>query len=339
MLLAFLRSRGPVVGLLLCVPVSAQSLFASSVASFTQGSGGGVFLTSNILGGPQGGGAAAGATHVCSLGIGGQITLGFEVTIVDGPGADFSAFENGFLAGGGCFAETAQVEVSSDGIAFARFPSHYAGPAGPLPPFGSVALGAFSGLVGGSPVFANVATNSISPFDPVVSGGESFDLAELASDPLVQSGSVDLGAIHFVRLLDCVAGTTLDSSGAPIWDNGGASSADIDAVAVIQHAAAQSAHAPRCDLELLPNGKLRWTLGDPDGLGDLDFASLHAALNQSALPVTALVGPLAFVSVAPDQVVLESIAPIAGTGILALLAISVRDLAGTLSGDQVALQG
>ncbi len=56
----------------------------------------------------------------------GSITLGFGANkIVNGPGADFAVFENGFQfpSGNSLFAELAYVEVSSDGTDFARFPS------------------------------------------------------------------------------------------------------------------------------------------------------------------------------------------------------------------------
>jgi hypothetical protein len=323
-------------------PASAQSKFATHVVAYAPGTSVSPSFAdpTRALGGPQGLGPGSGSLDIVTLGVGGALTLGFDVTITDGPGADFTVYENGFMFGGGCFAEVAFVEVSTDGVRFARFPVHYAGPVGPLPAFGTSPLGTYAGLTGGAPGLANVVTNTISPFDCVVSGGEAFDLAALANDPLVVAGAVDLAAIHFVRIVDCVAGASPDANGALIWDHGGATgSADIDAVAVIQHAATQTGHGPRCDFELLPNGKLRWTLGDPDGLSDLDFATLAASWALGARPVTALLGPLSITSVSATDVVLESVVPIPGTGLKALLSTSVRDLSGALSCDQVALQG
>ena len=113
--------------------VSAQtkSPFATKVvASFTNNNaGGGIFKVQNALGAPRGGGLWAGSTHVHSLGAGGFLTLGFDVTITDGPGADLVVFENPFLTGAGSavFAEAIYVEVSSDGKQFARFRSDYYG--------------------------------------------------------------------------------------------------------------------------------------------------------------------------------------------------------------------
>jgi hypothetical protein len=81
---------------------------------------------SNIIG-PGGGDNTFGVLSlgdgVPSLGDGGSITLGFDRPIVNGSGADFAVFENGFGSGGTGFAflELAYVEVSSDGINFFRF--------------------------------------------------------------------------------------------------------------------------------------------------------------------------------------------------------------------------
>ena len=93
-------------------------------------------------------------------------------------------------------------------------------------------MGTYSGLAGGMPVAANVASNTIDPLDPVVSGGDSFDLDELRTHPLVLSGSIDLDDIRYVRLQDVAEGTLADRQGRWIWDHGGATgSADIDAIA------------------------------------------------------------------------------------------------------------
>ncbi|MFM7423632.1 MAG: calcium-binding protein [Elainella sp.] len=53
----------------------------------------------------------------------GEITLLFGSGIRDGEDADFVVFENGFDNRGGIFGELAYVEVSSDGVNFARFAS------------------------------------------------------------------------------------------------------------------------------------------------------------------------------------------------------------------------
>jgi hypothetical protein len=53
----------------------------------------------------------------------GSVTLGFNVTIVNGDGHDFAVFENGFGTNDGIFGELGYVEVSTNGVTFARFPS------------------------------------------------------------------------------------------------------------------------------------------------------------------------------------------------------------------------
>jgi hypothetical protein len=65
----------------------------------------------------------------------GYVTLAFATGIGNGPNADFSVFENGFVASGKLFAELAYVEVSSDGFHFARFDSISLTPA-PVTAFG-----------------------------------------------------------------------------------------------------------------------------------------------------------------------------------------------------------
>lgn len=192
---------------LLTPAAGAQSRFATAIVDYQQGGGGGIFVPANLLGGPKGGGMTSGSLDVLSLGDGGQVTVSFDVTITDGPGADFIVYENGFSGGPGTsvFAEVARVEVSTDGVIFARFPARYTDPAG------LTNWGAYTGLAGGIPGIANVLTNTIDPFDPVESGGDAFDLAELALDPAVQAGLVDLADIQYVRLLDVVSGTEFDA--------------------------------------------------------------------------------------------------------------------------------
>jgi hypothetical protein len=307
-----------------------------------QGTGGGNFDQNNILGGPQGGGFNNGALHVLSLGIGGRVTLGFDVTITDGPGADLTVFENGFVFSGGTFSEVAFVEVSTDGVNFARFPTRYAGLAGPQAPFGVQPFGTFSGLTGGLPGLANVFTNAIDPFDPVGSGGESFDLAELTAHPLVVAGTLDLAAIHFVRIVDVIAGVDVDSFGVPIEDNGGASGADIDAVAVIQHVGNQRPTAPGVDLFQDSQGFLHCVVRDVNGLQDLDLASLRMSLDLVELPFFHMRRYFRMQSNSLTELHLISLVPVPGAPAGAIpkgvLAVSVRDLAGDLSGDQIALQ-
>lgn len=154
---------------------------------------------SNVLG-P----ASTNPNLVLSLGDGGSITVGFDEVIVDGPGDDFAVFENGFFddVTGGFFGELAFVEVSTNGVDFARFDTTT---------WNSVPLGSFGHI---DPVdyegFAGV--------DPVGSG-TGFDLGDLVGHPLVQLELLDLQDIAFVRLVDVIGdGSTTDSDENPVHD-------------------------------------------------------------------------------------------------------------------------
>lgn len=135
----------------------------------------------------------------------GSITLTFGRAIYDGNGADFAVFENGFAYGpaGSLFAELAYVEVSSDGVNFARFASISLNTA---PTAGS---GAFAGY--DMTNVYNLAGKHAATW------GTPFDLFQLAADPLVTGGLLDLAAVHFVRLVDVVgSGSLLDGNGVEI---------------------------------------------------------------------------------------------------------------------------
>jgi hypothetical protein len=202
---------------------------------------------SKALGGPRGGGLSQQSLDVLNLGVGGDLTLGFDNgpvvrTITNQPGADFIIFENAFYAGGNAntsMAELIFVEVSSDGTNFARFPVESA-TANPVGPFGTIDPANVSGFGGVHPVFANVDTNATDPFDPAAAGGDAFDLSALSTNPLVTGGLVNLNAVRYVRLVDVLGdGSLTDRLGRPIYDatdnteetgNGGA---DVDSVAVL----------------------------------------------------------------------------------------------------------
>ena len=127
------------------------------------------------------------------------------------------------------------VEVSTDGTNFARFPvvSNTPSAVGPFTPINVTNVSGFGGV---HPVYANVDTNTISPFDPTVAGGDAFDLSALATNSLVTGGQVDLNDIRFVHLVDVIGdGTSLDSNGHAIFDptGSGSNGADVDAISVI----------------------------------------------------------------------------------------------------------
>jgi hypothetical protein len=148
------------------------------------------------------GSASAISTDVFSLGDGGSLTASLASEIWDGPGDDFAVYENGFFNLEGLFAEFAYVEVSSDGVLFARFDSDTTNTVS-VPSFGSVDPCAYNGLAGDTPN----------------AEGTGFDLADLSGHLLATSGQLDLLHVTHVRVIDVVGdGSTVDSGGLPIYD-------------------------------------------------------------------------------------------------------------------------
>lgn len=99
------------------------------------------------------------------IGMGGEIIVGFKNKILrNGKGADFTIFENAFInpATNTIFAEPGIVSVSQDGISYYQFP------------FNVETLQGFAGV--------NYTNGKKDPFDPAVSGGDSFDLDDLGLD-------------------------------------------------------------------------------------------------------------------------------------------------------------
>jgi hypothetical protein len=160
----------------------------------------------DIVLGPPEGDPIGGSLDVVSLGCGGDITLDFgDQGIGDGPGVDFVVFENAFEYGDETFAEPAHVWVSHDGHTWSAFPCVV--DAG-WPP---------EGCAGIEPVHAT-ADNGWAT-DPMRSGGDAFDLAELG-----------LPWIRYVRLID----RTWQYYGDARWC-GATGGFDLDAVAVMEH--------------------------------------------------------------------------------------------------------
>jgi hypothetical protein len=154
---------------------------------------------------------------IVSLGAGGQIELFFDGELYNGDGVDFAVFENGFSP---IFLELGFVEVSSDGIHFAQFPTIYLG-TNAINPFQTHSPEIMYGFAGRFPKGV----------------GTPFDLEDLKFDPEVRSGLVDLNRITSVRILDVIGdGNTLDSMGHPIFDpypTAGSAGFDLDAVGVM----------------------------------------------------------------------------------------------------------
>lgn len=160
------------------------------------------FFPQNIFGTPDARASESQPTtdprEVCSLGLGGSITVGFSRhVIVDAPGPDFVVFENAFTYGDGrTFAEPARVEVSSDGITWHAFP------------FDSLTLEGCAGIT---------PTSGEAPYDPARSGGDAFDLATIGAD-----------SIRWIRLTD-VTEMILSNTNHPYYDPS-LSGFDLDAI-------------------------------------------------------------------------------------------------------------
>ncbi len=158
----------------------------------------------------------------------GQITLSFTQPIFNGPGADLAVFENAstFFTAPVIFGELAFVEVSSNGVDYARFPAVSLNTEADLDaPFGRD--------------FAGVNTTNIHNLAGVhpTRTGTPFDLAELTSAAAVVSGAVNLSGIRFVRLVDIPGnGAFTDSLGNPVldpWLSVESGGFDLDAVGAI----------------------------------------------------------------------------------------------------------
>lgn len=201
-------------GILRAQPWSAYG--ADGVERFTPGEGAGVgaqFYPGNVLGLPDSTARpdvpTVDGAQILALGLGGEIVLRFDrAPIVDGPGADFTVFENAFhyTIGGRerTYAEPGQVAVSRDGVEFVAFA------------FDTLTL---HGCAGVTPI-----DGRRDPAEPSVSGGDAFDLADLGLD-----------SVRYIRIRD-VTSMVKENRAHPFWDatlNG----FDLDAVVVAHHAA------------------------------------------------------------------------------------------------------
>jgi len=148
------------------------------------------------------------ATQIANGDSPGFLTVTFPSGIRNGAGADFAVFENGivFPSDPNLFAEFAYVEVSSDGVHFARFASISTN---------TTWEGGFGQSFPGFDVtnVHNLAGKHAEGF------GTPFDLAELAGSPLIALGQLNLNNIQYVKLVDIPgSGAFLDSEGHPILD-------------------------------------------------------------------------------------------------------------------------
>lgn len=215
--------------------------YADAVASFAPGAGSGFGqsgLPAIVLGPPAGAGFFGGGLEVVSLGASGRIDLSFtNNVIVNGPGVDFTVFENAFLTlgafstSGNPFAEPGRVSVSQDGSTWHPFPCamasppYYAGCAGVYPVRSNAGnLSTPHASVPSTVPIASLVGLSVFTFPtPAGSGGDSFDLAD-----------VGLAWARFVRIEASPAATGPEGA-----DN---ARFDLDAAAAVHAAPATDAN-------------------------------------------------------------------------------------------------
>jgi hypothetical protein len=200
----------------LCAVLSAPAIadpFADDIHSYTLGTDGGwgeAYLPSCISGPPDYNfeefDKEVLKSQIFSLGIGGTAVVEFtDNFIVDGPGVDFTIFENGLIdwRNGEEFYEGAQVFVSADGVEF-------------------LDLGYAPGTMTGQMYNAIYNDPTFDPLDPSVSGGDSFDIA-FDKDGL----PTGLTRVSYVMLVD---------DGDGVSEGHGNSGFDLDAIAAVHSA-------------------------------------------------------------------------------------------------------
>src|SRR5262245_23755595 len=277
--------RGRVVALgvlagvvLLCGRAGAEP-FADRVVAYQIGAGGGAGqdeMPGVVLGPPRGGGAFQGSIDTLSLGLGGWIILAFTSgSIEDGPGVDFTVFENPFLTvglvTGPPFAEPGTVSVSDDGVAWKTFPCslddppYHPGCAGVYPVFANADEPGTPGpLVPCTIPIQQLVGVPVDAFQvPNCSGGDSFDLA-----------TVGLSSARFVRI---------DASqlqpGA-----GGTAGFDLDAVAAVHFTPLAGATSTTTIATIGPGNTTAPPLGTgastPEPCAPTGLESVQCALTQ-----------------------------------------------------------
>ncbi len=230
--------------LLLASAAVAQDPFADAVVDFAPGSGSGFgadLLPDVVLGPPRGGGPVQQSLDVVSLGNDGAITVRFDQPVIcDGPGFDFTVFENAFhvtTPSGPVFEEYGIIAVSQDGVDFVELP------------YDAIT---HDGLAGRVPVLSD-PDNGIDPLQPAESGGDAFDLS-----------TIGLPWVAYVRVTD--PGATIPDPGnrIPPGDKGGF---DLDAVAALHACEPAGAATPTPTATPLPTATSLPVRGDLDGDG------------------------------------------------------------------------
>jgi hypothetical protein len=174
--------------------------YADELVDYSIGAGGGFgqsLLPDVVLGPPTGMGLFNGSTDVLALGEDGWIELAFtDNAVFDGPGVDFTVFENAILEIGAQFetqppfVEPARVSVSQDGLVWVDFPCALVPQPLPLePPYYPGCAGVYPVLSDQEEPHASVPTdeplenlvgrNALTLQAPAGAGGDGFDLADV----------------------------------------------------------------------------------------------------------------------------------------------------------------
>jgi len=189
----------------------------------------------------------------------GRVTLSFDVPIHNGAGADLAVFENAYMVGDYTFAELGYVEVSTDGVNFARFPSVS---------LTESLVGAY-GNIDATDVY-NLAGKHVN--HEGTSFGTPFDLQTLADDPMVVGEQVDLSEINYVRIVDIPgSGDFLDAASPanPIYDawwTWGSGGVDLEAIGALHQGIAGDTDWDG-DVDNVDFGALYGSFTGPEGAG------------------------------------------------------------------------
>ena len=340
------RRRLVAIALAVALPclafLSVATPYADQITSLAPGPNADFGVPDNMLGPPTGGGLAGGSDDVYALGVGGEVVLRLDTRAWNGPGTDLLVFENPFLVQGtdwDSFAELLTVEVSSDGVSFARFPTDFEGPAGPYLQGGNQLgsdLTRYNGFAGVMPVAA--FPPGIDPLDVVAAGGDAFDFEQLLDHPLVLSGDLDLDNVYYVKLVDVQAGVDLDDEGDVIWDSGfpAFASADVDGVCAVNSVFNGLPGRPEVEFSYdRTSGLLTLRLSDLDGLSDIKHG-LKASINGLGFPFVNLL-PAFLITAIDSQSVTLLTGPVPAGFDRLLLKVSAVDGAGLTRGDAVFL--
>lgn len=164
---------------------SPAQKFPNNVFEFIPGKNagfGGSDFPNNVIGAPSGSTSPLtpnfDPAKLLSLGTGGIIILEFTSDyIIDGPGVDFTVFENPVQPEGFpeySFTETALISVSEDGVTWTQFPVELLS----TNVSDLMKKSNYIGYAGVQPVLFPGGSN-ISPFDVTQSGGDQFDLHDI----------------------------------------------------------------------------------------------------------------------------------------------------------------